>query len=81
MPLPQANEAKPFYRAAIHRFGEAQFLLEGGRRTGAVYLAGYGVECMLKALILSVLSPGKRGDMVATFRGQRGVRSCKYLGH
>ena len=71
MPMPHAIEARPFYRAAIHRFDEAEFLLEGGRRTGAIYLAGYGVECMLKSLIISVVPAARRGDLVATFRGQR----------
>lgn len=71
MPLPHANEAKPFYRAAFHRFGEARFLEEGGRYTGAIYLGGYGVECILKALILAAVPAGRRADMLATFRGQR----------
>lgn len=69
MPLPQASEARLFYRAARHRFDEARFLLEGGRTTGAVYLAGYGVECMLKALILSRAPAGKRQDVMRSFRG------------
>jgi hypothetical protein len=71
MPLPRAKEAKPFYRAAFHRFDEAQFLEEGSRFTGAIYLAGYGVECILKALILVVVPARKRSDVLATFRGQR----------
>ena len=32
-------------------------LLDGGRITGAVYLAGYTVECFLKALILAGAAP------------------------
>ena len=71
MPLPQANEARLFYRASIKRFDEARFLQAGSRYTGAVYLGGYAVECMLKALILSAVPTGVRGDMVSSFRGQR----------
>lgn len=33
------------------RLGEAQLLLSGGSPSGAYYLAGYAVECALKAYI------------------------------
>ena len=59
-----------FYRAAINRMDDAVFLLSG-RTTAAVYLAGYGVECMLKALILSVLPEAQRIVMLASFHGRR----------
>jgi hypothetical protein len=39
--------------------------------TGAVYLAGYGIECILKALILSALAPAARKAMLNSFRGAR----------
>lgn len=54
MGLPQVGEARRFYRAAFQRFEDAEILLRNERRTGAFYLAGYGVECIMKALILSV---------------------------
>ena len=69
MPLPNAPEARPFYRSARQRFEDAEFLLAAERTTGAIYLAGYGVECMLKALILSLGSPSARPTILATFRG------------
>ena len=70
MGLPEFTESRRFYRSAKQRFEDADFLLEGGRSTGAVYLAGYGVECMLKALILSCLSStARRREMLAEFRG------------
>jgi|ERR1043166_350382 HEPN domain-containing protein len=72
MALPHAREARSFYQAAMQRFSDAQFLLDNKRTTGAVYLAGYSVECMLKALLLSVLSPGERADMVKSFLGSKG---------
>jgi HEPN domain-containing protein len=72
MALPQTKEARLFYRAAIQRFDDAQFLLhQGGRTTAAVYLAGYSVECILKALILSVATGKRRTAILASFRGQR----------
>jgi HEPN domain-containing protein len=71
MALPQALEARPFYQSAKQRFEDAQFLLEAERTTGAVYLAGYSVECMLKALILSITPAGERGEEVGSFRGAK----------
>jgi HEPN domain-containing protein len=72
MALPKTIEARLFYQAAIQRFDDAQFLLDkGGRTTAAVYLAGYSVECMLKALILSIAIGKKRAAILASFRGQR----------
>src|SRR5947209_15101349 len=71
MTLPRAPEARIFYQAAKQRFEDAKFLLEGRRTTAAVYLSGYSVECMLKALILSRV-PGKmRQEVLKTFRGAK----------
>ena len=36
-----------------------------------MYLAGYGVECVLKALILSVTSTGATPETLASFRGAK----------
>jgi hypothetical protein len=72
MALPNFSEARTFYQAAFQRFEDAQFLLQEGRTTGAVYLAGYGVECMLKALILSrVARRVDRAEVLASFRGAK----------
>jgi HEPN domain-containing protein len=72
MALPKSREARIYYRAAIERFGDARFLLEeGGRTTTAVYLAGYSVECMLKALILSMLTGADRARILESFKGSR----------
>jgi HEPN domain-containing protein len=71
MALPHAKEARPYYQAAKQRLGDAQFLLDAGRSTGAIYLAGYSVECMLKALILATLPAKKRAEMLDSFRGAK----------
>lgn len=72
MALPRAAEARPFYQSARQRYADAQFLLEGDRTTGAVYLAGYAVECTLKALILAAIAAeGKRQEMLNSFRGSK----------
>ena len=41
------------------------------RTTAAVYLAGYSVECMLKALILSAVPQAQEAALLARFRGAR----------
>jgi hypothetical protein len=69
MALPAAAEARSYYQAAKQRFEDARFLLVGDRTTGAIYMAGYCVECILKALILSILPERKRGEMLDSFRG------------
>jgi hypothetical protein len=71
MATPSSSEARLFYRCAILRYEDAQLLLREEHTTGAVYLAGYGIECILKALILSVVSPGQLTSVLSTFRGQR----------
>jgi hypothetical protein len=71
MPLPPAKQAQPFYRAALQRFEDGRFLEGVGRTTAAVYLAGYGVECILKALIVNATPSKKREEAVQSFRGRR----------
>ncbi len=71
MGLPHVQEARSFYQSAKQRFENAEFLLEAERTTGAIYLAGYSVECMLKALILSTVPPDQRVERLASFRGAR----------
>ena len=60
-----------FYYSAKQRFADGQFLLAGGRTTAAVYLAGYGVECILKVLILASVRAKDCRGILASFRGAR----------
>src|SRR3954470_18259094 len=39
-------------KSAKHRWDDAQALLAAGRWRGAMYLAGYAVECLLKATLM-----------------------------
>ena len=71
MALPTNKDARVFYRCAFQRFEEARVLSEAGFTTGAVYLAGYAVECMLKASILSIVSHRKRPATLGSFRGSK----------
>jgi len=44
-----------FQRLSDERLSEAQLLLTAGKWSGAYYLAGYAVECALKACILALI--------------------------
>ena len=70
---PASPEARLFYRCGHRRFADARILLAAGKdhTTGAVYLADYGIECMLKALLLATLSPAARLAMLTSFRGAK----------
>lgn len=56
MGIPRSLDAKRYYRAAYRRFDDAQLLLEYDHGTGAIYLAGDGIECMWKALVLESIA-------------------------
>jgi hypothetical protein len=79
MGLPQPPGARIYYRAAKQRYDDAELLLEAGRTTGAVYLAGYTVECFLKALVLASVAPGLRKELLTQFRGSR-AHDVEWLG-
>lgn len=44
--------SRDFQRAAEQRLTTAEYLLDGDYTLDALYLAGYSVECILKALIM-----------------------------
>jgi HEPN domain-containing protein len=46
-----AQDRQTFLRLAVCRLAEAKILEEAGQASGAYYLAGYAVECALKAKI------------------------------
>ncbi len=69
----RSYSARDFRKAALQRFEDAEILLERDRLTGAFYLAGYGAECILKALILSTIDDRKLGTEVErSFKGPAG---------
>ena len=71
MAIPNSKEARRFFRCASQRRDEAQILLEAAFTTGAVYLAGYGVECVLKSLILSLTPNSQTTAALDLFRGAK----------
>lgn len=79
MGLPEPAEARLYYRAAKQRFDDAEYLLQGERTTGAVYIAGYTAECFLKALVLAGVSPAVRRQLLKGFRGNR-AHNIEWLG-
>jgi hypothetical protein len=72
--IPRSQNARLFYRASYQRLADARLLLRMKRTTGAVYLAGYSVECILKALVLSMARGEKEKALLLSFRGQQGHR-------
>ena len=72
MGLPQPPEARLYYRAGKQRFDDAQLLLREERTTGGVYLAGYTVECLLKAVLLARTPVSRQRRVWDSFRGRAG---------
>ena len=71
MALPSSSDARVYYRCAKQRYEEAEILNRLEKRTGAVYLAGYGIECILKALALMAVPVRRRPEILKTFRGSK----------
>ena len=67
----QSREVRRFYNVALQRFEDAEVLLRNRRTTGAIYLAGYAVECVLKALLLANIPRGRQRRFLQEFRGTR----------
>jgi HEPN domain-containing protein len=74
MATPSNLDARRFYHAAKQRFEDALFLIGGSRTTAAFYFAGYSVECILKALILSASPTNQHARILDEFRGATGHR-------
>ena len=72
MSTPRSPIPRKYYRVSYQRFEEAEVLFGAGYYQGAVYLAGYAVECMLKALILIGSAEKDHASIEAEFHGQRG---------
>lgn len=67
---------RAFLRAASQRLEAANLLLESGLSLDAVYLAGYVVECALKALILQRTPARRRPEVCQELTA--GSRSQNY---
>jgi HEPN domain-containing protein len=71
MAHPSDKHVKLFRRVAAQRMEDAEWLLEANppRSNASVYLAGYVVECCLKALLLNAVPGPRRETVVRSFRG------------
>ncbi|HWB53693.1 MAG TPA: HEPN domain-containing protein [Tepidisphaeraceae bacterium] len=58
------SSSRDFQRAAAQRLTTAEFLLDHRYNLDAMYLAGYAVECSLKALILKVVQVQEHNQML-----------------
>ena len=67
----RSRHLRLFVNVAHHRFGDAEHLRQVKRTVAAAYLAGYAVECYLKALILSLYPEHRQQSIVNQFRGSR----------
>ena len=80
MSTPTSPIPRRFYRVAYQRLEEAEVLYDAGYSVGSVYLAGYAVECMLKALILNSITQKDQETIETEFRGQR-AHQYEWLRH
>lgn len=60
-----------FHRIATQRLEDAEILFNNGRTTGAIYLGGYAVECLLKAMLLASTPARSHARLIGEFRGGR----------
>jgi len=67
--IPSDIDARRYWRVAYQRYEDGRLLLEINRFQAAVYLTGYAVECMLKALLIASTPPKARLAVTASFRG------------
>src|SRR5947208_14462580 len=73
----QEKQIRRFRRVADQRLTTAEFLLQHGFDLDAVYLAGYTVECALKALILRWTPRNAFQDMLVRLT-EAGVKGHYY---
>ena len=67
--MPTDINARRYYRVAYQRLDDGEALLGISRPRAAIYLTGYAVECVLKALLLMSTPAGECLEVLATFRG------------
>jgi HEPN domain-containing protein len=71
--LPSDDLSRKFIRAAGQRFIAVELLLREGLNFEAVYLAGYVIECSMKAVVLrNTLARNRKHFAGAYFKGRQG---------
>jgi HEPN domain-containing protein len=74
------SSSRDFQRAAMQRLTTATFLLDNHYNLDAMYLAGYTVECTLKALILECTSARDREKMLGKITSGKKMHAAEILG-
>jgi HEPN domain-containing protein len=74
------SSSRDFQRAAQQRLTTAEFLLENDYNLDAMYLAGYAVECTLKALILEITPAAERAEMLKKISSGKKMHDAEILG-
>ena len=59
------NGISELARASRHRFADARALLRAARWQGAMYIAGYAVECLLKTKLMRIYGCRTLGELDA----------------
>ena len=81
MGLPKDRDARRYYRGAMRRLEDAELILgKLNRAAAAIYLGGYAVECILKALMIERTSKGDRGQLLRDLR-RDDPRTGRCYGH
>jgi HEPN domain-containing protein len=74
------SSSRDFQRAARQRLTTAEFLLENRYTLDAMYLAGYAVECTLKALILELTPDHDRSEVLKKISSGKKMHDPEILG-
>jgi len=73
MATPRDANARKYYRVAKQRLEEARLIFDKiGLSAATVYLAGYAIECMLKALTLEWTPVRQRPEMLKSLKDDFG---------
>ncbi len=71
--------SRDFQRAADQRLTTAEFLRDNRYNLDAMYLAGYAIECTLKALILELTPVSQRPDTLKKITAGRQMHDFEVL--
>ena len=74
------TNSEDFQRAARQRLNTAEFLLNHRYNLDAMYLAGYAVECTLKALILHLTPPSEQPEVLKKITAGKKMHDAEILG-
>jgi HEPN domain-containing protein len=74
------SSSRDFQRAGRQRLTTAEFLLDHHYNLDAMYLAGYTVECSLKALILEIAPAANRAELLKKINSGKKMHDPEILG-